>query len=68
MATISMDLRQRILKTYDRGDITRAQVASRFDVSIGMFKKLIQQRRPPVTTRPVTLEVTASILVMLLMG
>lgn len=40
-----MDLRQRILKAYDRGDVTREQVATRFDVSLGMVKKLIQQRR-----------------------
>jgi transposase len=40
-----MDLRQRILKAYDRGDTTRQQVASRFEVSLGMVKKLIQQRR-----------------------
>lgn len=45
MATISMDLRQRILKAYDRGDVTREQVASRFEVSLGMVKKLLQQRR-----------------------
>ena len=45
MATISMDLRQRILKAYDRGDTTREQVARRFEVSVGMVKKLIQQRR-----------------------
>lgn len=40
-----MDLRQRILKAYDRGDTTRDQVARRFEVSLGMVKKLIQQRR-----------------------
>ena len=40
-----MDLRHRILKAYDRGDVTREQVASRFDVSLGMVKKLLQQRR-----------------------
>jgi len=45
MATISMDLRQRILKAYDRGDVTRDQVASRFEVSLGMVKKLLRQRR-----------------------
>lgn len=45
MATISMDLRKRILKAYDRGDATRDQVARRFEVSLGMVKKLIQQRR-----------------------
>ena len=45
MATISMDLRHRILKAYDRGDVTREQVAGRFEVSLGMVKKLLQQRR-----------------------
>lgn len=45
MATISIDLRERILKAYDCGDVTRDQVARRFDVSLGMVKKLIQQRR-----------------------
>ena len=45
MATISMDLRTRILKAYDRGDVSRDQVARRFEVSLGMVKKLIQQRR-----------------------
>ena len=45
MATISMDLRKRILKAYDRGDVSREQVARRFEVSLGMVKKLIQQRR-----------------------
>jgi len=45
MATISMDLRKRILKACDRGDSTREQVASRFEVSLGMVKKLLQQRR-----------------------
>jgi transposase len=45
MATISVDLRQRILKAYDRGDVTREQVAGRFEVSLGMVKKLIRQRR-----------------------
>lgn len=45
MATISMDLRQRILKAYDRGDVTREEVSRRFEVSLGFVKKLIQQRR-----------------------
>ena len=40
-----MDLRKRILKAYDRGDASREQVAGRFEVSLGMVKKLIQQRR-----------------------
>lgn len=40
-----MDLRQRILAACDRGDATRDQIARRFEVSLGMVKKLIQQRR-----------------------
>lgn len=43
--TISIDLRERILATYDRGEQTREQVARRFCVSLGMVKKLLQQRR-----------------------
>ena len=46
MATLALDLRQRLLKAYDRGDATREQIARRFEVSLGMVKKLIQQRRP----------------------
>ena len=47
MATLSTDLRERIVTAYDRGDGdgTRLQVAERFDVSLGMVKKLLQQRR-----------------------
>jgi transposase len=43
--TISTDLRRRILKVYDQGRSTREEVAARFEVSLGMVKKLIQQRR-----------------------
>lgn len=45
MATLSNDLRERIVKAYDRGDATRQQTAERYDVSLGMVKKLLQQRR-----------------------
>jgi len=40
-----MDLRERILAAYDRGEGTRDQIATRYDVSLGMVKKLLQQRR-----------------------
>jgi transposase len=43
--TISLDLRERILEAYDEGGATRDQVANRFRVSLGMVKKLLQQRR-----------------------
>lgn len=45
MATISLDLRTRILSTYDEGRSTREEVARRYRVSLGMVKKLLQQRR-----------------------
>jgi transposase len=45
MHTLSLDLRQRILDAYDHDEGTRGDVASRFRVSLGMVKKLLQQRR-----------------------
>ena len=45
MKTLSLDLRERILTSYDREEGTRAAVAARYRVSLGMVKKLLQQRR-----------------------
>lgn len=45
METLSNDLRERIVSAYDRGDATREQIAQRYNVSLGMVKKLLQQRR-----------------------
>jgi len=45
MRTLSLDLRERILVSYDNADGTRDQVATRYRVSLGMVKKLLQQRR-----------------------
>ena len=45
MRTISLDLRERILAAYDHDEGTRDVVACRFRVSLGLVKKLIQQRR-----------------------
>jgi transposase len=45
MRTLSLDLRERILFSYDRAEGTRAEIAHRFRVSLGMVKKLLQQRR-----------------------
>ena len=42
---ISLDLRQRILAAYDQNEGTRQEIAQRFRVSLGMVKKLLQQRR-----------------------
>ena len=45
MKTISLDVRERIVASYDRGGKTRDQVAQWFGISLGMVKKLLQQRR-----------------------
>jgi transposase len=42
---LSLDLRERIMAAYDAGEGTREDVAQRFRVSLGMVKKLLQQRR-----------------------
>ena len=42
---ISLDLRQRILASYDHEEGTRDEIARRYRVSLGMVKKLLQQRR-----------------------
>jgi len=45
MRTTSLDLRERILAAYDNDEGTRAEMADRFRVSLGLVKKLLQQRR-----------------------
>src|SRR5271169_698738 len=45
MRTTSLDLRERILAAYDNNEGTRAELADRFRVSLGLVKKLLQQRR-----------------------
>lgn len=45
MRTLSVDLRERILASYDQKEGTRDEIAERYCVSLGMVKKLLQQRR-----------------------
>jgi transposase len=45
MRTLSLDLRERILASYDHKEGTRDEIANRYRVSLGMVKKLLQQRR-----------------------
>lgn len=45
MKTYSIDLRQRIVDTYDQGGISQEALAERFCVSIFFVKKLFRQRR-----------------------
>jgi transposase len=52
MRTLSLDLRERILSTYDRKEGTRLEIAARYRVSLGMVKKLLQQRRRTGDIRP----------------
>jgi len=45
MKTISLEVRERIVRSYDQPGRTRTEVAQWFGVSLGMVKKLLQQRR-----------------------
>lgn len=45
MRTLSLDLRERILSSYDKEEGTRQEIAERYRVSLAMVKKLLQQRR-----------------------
>ena len=47
-----MDLRERILACYDAREGTRQTIADRFRVSLGLVKKLLQQRRRTGDIRP----------------
>jgi len=52
MRTTSLDLRERILASYDAREGTREETANRYRVSLGMVKKLLQQRRKTGDIRP----------------
>lgn len=52
MATLSVDLRERIVSAYDNGEGTRDEIARRFRVSLGMVKKLLQQRSKTGCIKP----------------
>ena len=52
MKTLSVDLRERVLASYDNHEGTREEIAHRFRVSLGMVKKLLQQRRHTGDIRP----------------
>lgn len=45
MGTLSLVLRERIVLSYDQKEGTREEIAHRYRVSLGMVKKLLQQRR-----------------------
>lgn len=52
MKTLSLDLRERILASCDARQGTRQDVADRYRVSLGMVKKLLEQRRRTGDLRP----------------
>ncbi len=52
MGTLSIDLRERIVAACDRGDETQLRIAERYNVSLGMVKKLLQQRRRTADIAP----------------
>lgn len=45
MKTAPLNLRKQILDAYDSGEGTQVEVARQFKVSLGLVKKLINQRR-----------------------
>ena len=51
-ATISLDLRQRIVSSYDADEGTREDLAKRYRVSLGLVAKLLHQRRHTGDLRP----------------
>jgi transposase len=52
MKTLSLDLREWILASCDAREGTREEIADRYRVSLGMVKKLLQQRRKTGDIRP----------------
>jgi len=52
MRTLSLDFRERILTSYDNEEGTREEIAHRYRVSLGMVKKLLQQRRHTGDIKP----------------
>ena len=52
MRTLSLDLRERIISSYDAHEGTRQAVADRYRVSLGMVKKLLQQRKRTGDLKP----------------
>ena len=50
--TLSVDLRERILASYDEGGVTLQEVADRYRVSFGMVRKLRAQRQKTGDIRP----------------
>jgi len=52
MKTFSLDLRERVVAAYERGEGTRKEIAERFGVSEGFVKKMLQQHRTTGSLAP----------------
>ena len=52
MKPLSIDIRERIVAAYGAGNATREGVARRFDVSLGLVKKLLAQKKKLGHVRP----------------
>lgn len=48
----SIDLRQKIVDAYDRGDVSQRGLAKQFDVATSFVQKLLKQRRETGSIRP----------------
>jgi len=48
----SLDLRQKIVAAYDRGDISQRQLAQQFSVAKSFIQKLLKQRRETGSLAP----------------
>ena len=60
MRTLSLDLRERILASYDNEEGSRQEIADRYRVSLGMVKKLLQHANGPERSVRVTIVRDAS--------
>jgi transposase len=52
MQAYSLDLRQRVVRAYERGQRTIAEVAEQFSVSSGFVKKMLRQWRETADLSP----------------
>ena len=52
MKAFSLDLRERVVAAYGRGEGTRKEIADRFGVSEGFVKKMLQQHRTTGSLAP----------------
>lgn len=52
MKALSLDLRRRIVATYEQGDATQAEVAQRFSVGPATVERLVRRKRETGSLEP----------------